>query len=127
MSSPTENHLRVIDENPFMIGNSGARPHNKHAHALRVIEVKESDLYYDFELDVPGYSLDGISIRIKRGNLIVKGKKERLIDGINNGYIRKENHIERFERKFELDFLADPENISARLEAGVLKLRITRR
>lgn len=94
------------------------------------VNVKESDLYYDFELAVPGFKREDISIKVKGDKLIVKGKREVDVepeDEDSLGYIRNEHRVESFERIYELDALADNENIEAELKDGILKFRIFRR
>ncbi len=116
---------RTIDDTPFILG--GTEKAEKPMVSFSTINVKESDLHYDFEMEVPGFSIEDIEIKIKKRKLIVKGEKTVDIDLDDNGFIRREHRRETFKREFELDFWADEENIIVDFNKGVLTFRIHRR
>ena len=125
MTRITEKLSRLIGSRdaPFMRSRD-----DEHSIVLfPTINVREDDLYYDFEIAVPGFALDDIKVTIRNNKLIVKGKKEEDIEDKESGYIRTEHRVDSFERIFDLDFLADSENISATMKDGIMKFRIIRR
>lgn len=91
------------------------------------VDIKEEKDAYVLVADVPGVDPKDIDISLEDGVLMVKGerKDERADEG--EGYTRTERVYGNFYRRFTLPDTADAENISAKTEHGVLKLRIPKK
>lgn len=87
------------------------------------INVKESDKAYTVELAAPGMKKEDFNVHINdEGNLIIKmeQKQEHKDEDKNSRYLRREFSYSKFEQTLILPDDVKKENISARVEHGVL-------
>jgi HSP20 family protein len=92
--------------------------------ALDVWEDAE-DLYVETEL--PGLSLDQIDLTLEREQLSIRGDRgdAQQQDGTPEGaWLHRERPSGRFERTITLPMPIDVERVEARLEHGVLTVRL---
>lgn len=89
-------------------------------------DVVEKDNEYLIKVDVPGFNEKNLKVEIKNRNLIISGKieKEDIKENEEERWIIKERNWSSFRREFLLPENADIENIEARLENGVLNIKI---
>ena len=78
-------------------------------------EVKETDDSYVAEFALPGFSQSDLTIEISDNVLIVEGKDNQ------SGWTHD------FSKKFRLPDSADPKKVEAKMENGILKLKISKR
>lgn len=93
------------------------------------VDIKETKDAYQLSADVPGVDPKDIDVCLEDGVLSVKGERKAEIkdEGEGEGYTRTERVYGSFYRRFTLPDTADAENISAKTEHGVLKLRIPKK
>ena len=87
------------------------------------INVKESDKAYTVELAAPGMTKDDFNIHINdEGNLIIKmeSKQEKNDEDRSVRYLRREFSYSKYEQTLILPDDVQKENISAKVENGVL-------
>ncbi len=79
---------------------------------------KEGDSYV-YEVDVPGYRKEDISISYEEGYLIVEAKKQGQVNNSNDTYIRQERYSGTCSRSYYVGEI-DESKISAKCENGIL-------
>ena len=87
-------------------------------------DVLESETEYRLVLDLPGVKTGDLEINVEKQTLIVKAGKETTVpEGFE---VRRHERANRaqFSRSFNLGNAVDGENISAKLDAGVLQITL---
>ena len=91
------------------------------------INVKESDKAYIVELAAPGMKKEDFNVHINDdGNLVVKmeSKTEKKDEDKNTRYLRREFSYSKFEQTLILPDDVKKEDISARVDNGVLTVEL---
>ena len=91
------------------------------------INVKESDKAYIVELAAPGMKKEDFNVHINdEGNLVVKmeSKTEKKDEDKNTRYLRREFSYSKFEQTLILPDDVKKEEISAKVENGVLTVEL---
>ncbi len=91
------------------------------------VDIKEGKEAYEVSADVPGVDPKDIDVSLEDGVLTVKGERKAEHKDEGDGYTRTERVYGSFYRRFTLPDTADADNISAKTEHGVLKLRIPKK
>ncbi|NLG82947.1 MAG: Hsp20 family protein [Bacilli bacterium] len=89
-------------------------------------DVKETDDAYLIEAELPGINKDEIKIEYTNDRLIISVNKDDRIDEEKENYIRRERRMSSMRRSFYLGDI-DDNNISAKLENGVLKIHVPKK
>ncbi len=79
---------------------------------------------YIYNIDVPGVKKEDIRIVEKDGVITVTGTRHHHVSEDNEGYAFRETRFGKFSRSFKLPSNAVPQETGARLDDGVLKVRI---
>jgi len=88
------------------------------------LEVCEKNDCYVICADVPGLTENDISVEVSGNRLIVSGKREEEERSEGDRYWAYERSFGSFTRSFMLPEGTQPDQIEARLEHGVLEVRI---
>lgn len=91
------------------------------------INVKESDKAYEVELAAPGMKKEDFNVHINdEGNLVVKmeSKNEQEEEDKNTRYLRREFSYSKFEQTLILPEDVKKEDITAKVENGVLTVKL---
>ena len=91
------------------------------------INVKESDKGYTVELAAPGMTKEDFNVHINdEGNLIIKmeSKHEKNEEDKSTRYLRREFSYSRYEQTLILPEDVEKEQISAKVENGVLTVEL---
>lgn len=91
------------------------------------INVKESDKAYTVELAAPGMKKEDFNVHINdEGNLVVKmeHKEEQKEEDKNARYLRREFSYSKYEQTLILPDDVKKEDISAKVENGVLTVEL---
>ena len=91
------------------------------------INVKENDKGYTVELAAPGMTKEDFNVHINdEGNLIIKmeSKQEKKEEDKSTRYLRREFSYSRYEQTLILPDDVKKEDISARVENGVLTVEL---
>jgi len=91
------------------------------------INVKESDKAYTVELAAPGMKKEDFNVHINdEGNLIIKmeSKSEKKDEDKNVRYLRREFSYTKYEQTLILPDDVKKEDISAKVENGVLTVEL---
>lgn len=86
--------------------------------AADVIEAEDA---WTIQVDLPGVGPQGLEIEVARGRLHVVGRRSQAEHGVPiiNGYATDD-----FYRSWDLPSGLDPDQIEARLELGILSVRL---
>ena len=103
--------------------------YGKHASHEMKTDVKETDLGYEVDIDLPGFKKDEINVQLDNGYLSIsaaKGldKEEKNKEG---KYIRKERYAGAMSRSFYVGDALTQEDIKAKYESGILRLSIPKK
>jgi HSP20 family protein len=86
------------------------------------VDIEETDDAWTLEAELPGVEKEDVDIQMNDSELVVKGEiKERERKGIMR---RRTRRVGEFEFRVTLPGPADAENIDAKLDGGVLTIRI---
>ena len=86
------------------------------------VDIEETDDAWIVEAELPGVDKDDVDIQMNESELVVKGEiKERERKGVLR---RRTRRVGEFEFRVTLPGQADTENIDAKLDHGVLTIRI---
>ena len=87
---------------------------------LPAADVYETDAEYIFELEVPGFDEEKLSVEVIDHTLTVKGERTEEKEEQGKTFRLQERLAKEFERRFELPLEADSAGIAADFTAGVL-------
>lgn len=90
------------------------------------VDVREEEGAYVLEMELPGVAASDVEVSVDRGVLTVKGERKNEHEESRNGYRCRERSHGTFARAFTLPGGTDAEHVQARLDEGVLTLRVPR-
>lgn len=85
-------------------------------------DLYERENAYVLESELPGFSRDDIRVSLEDGMLSISGRRE--VTDEEKSYRRRERAEGRFERRFRLPRSVEAENVEARMENGILRVRV---
>lgn len=88
------------------------------------VDIREEQNRFVVEADIPGVKPEDIEVTMENGVLAIRGERNQETTEDEGGYRRVERARGVFYRRFALPESADPDNIKARGENGVLKIEI---
>ena len=90
------------------------------------LDIRETDIGYIAQLDLPGMDKADIDVEVKGQQVIISGEKkqESIEKNEDNNYYRKERSFGSFTRIFPLPENSDRASIDAKYEDGVLTVNI---
>ena len=94
---------------------------------MPAVDIKEAKNAYEVVADVPGVEPKDIDVSLEDGVLTVKGERKSESSDEGEGFTTTERTYGSFTRRFTLPDTADADNISAKMEHGVLKLHIPKK
>ena len=109
-----------------LVGNLASAPRSwwMQSFPYPLVNVREEADAFQVEADVPGVRQDQIEVLVRHGTeLTIEG--ERKLDGDPNGTWHQQERVTgRFRRVLTLPAAVDADKVEARLEHGVLRLRL---
>ena len=91
---------------------------------LADIQVTDKDVIINVEL--PGVDKEDVQLNITEDSIDIKAEKKKEVIEKKKGYFRQERGYAGFRRYFSLPVKVIPEKAEAKLEKGVLRIRIPR-
>lgn len=93
------------------------------------MDVVESERGYEIHADAPGFSPDDIHVELNEGQITVRGEKQIQQEKKDEkGRVwRKERGYRTFTRTFVLPDNADPDDVTATLDKGVLTVAVAKK
>lgn len=95
-----------------------------HAANMMQTDVQEHDGHYEVDIDLPGFKKDQLSLELKDGYLVISAAKGLNKDEKTGKFVRRERYAGSMSRSFYVGEAVKQEEIHAKYESGVLKLRI---
>lgn len=86
--------------------------------------VYETETDYQFLMPMPGVRVENLDIHVSGSQLVIKGERKKPEEINDNQYRRQERWVGRWSRVIQLPDRADPEQIQATLEHGLLLLHV---
>ena len=77
---------------------------------------------YTLQVEMPGVNKEGLEISIENNELTLVGR--RSLPSIEGTLLHRESRRENFRRVFELDPSIDANKISAKIEQGIVTLKL---
>lgn len=87
-------------------------------------DIIENDNDYSIELSLPGFIKDNIKLNIEKNNLIITGERKK---DSNIKFNRNQSYYGEFKKSFILPDNVDKENITAKMENGILYININKK
>lgn len=112
----------VIQSKPHQNG-SESNP-ERMEYVLPAVNIHETEDGYLLEADMPGVPKDGLDIQLDRNELTIVGRRAGV--AYDTTHYRESTHGD-FRRVFELDPEIDTDKITAHVDNGVLKLKLSKR
>lgn len=110
-----DNHLSVFDN--YDLGKPLADINPR-------IDIKEDAEGYTLMVETPGIKPEDVHVTIKDGVLSIKGEHKQEEEKKEENYLRRERVFGSFSRQFSVPQGVTDENISAKVNHGVLEVRI---
>jgi HSP20 family protein len=94
--------------------------------ALAPMDVEETDQGYLVRLSVPGFNAEDLDVIVQQSTLTIRGRvRQEDVERKKRGnLVRREIHMQAFERSIVFDRPIDPDRISSSYENGILTLNI---
>src|SRR5262249_47734543 len=86
------------------------------------VDIFETTDGYTLQAELPGVNREGLEITVNGNELTLVGRRER--NGFNGVPLHRESAEADYRRVFELNPEIDPAKIDARLEQGMLTVRL---
>jgi HSP20 family protein len=92
------------------------------------VDVKDCKDFYEIHAELPGVKKDDIKVSLVDGVLVLEAEaKQEDREEKNGKFVRRERRYGKLMRRFDLGFDVKEEDIDAKFEDGVLKLRAPKR
>ena len=109
--------------NRVLNGNSESEARSK-IDFIPTVNTREADDAYYIEIDLPGVKKENVSIDVNDNIITISGERKVDDERKNNEFYRVESIYGKFERSFTLPDDVDTDKIEAKMENGVLIVKI---
>ncbi len=90
------------------------------------VDIRESEDEFILDVEMPGVTREGVELRFERERLRVEGRVTPRPDE-RDGYRRREFRADHFSREFRVGETVDPAGIEARMNGGLLTVRLPKK
>lgn len=91
------------------------------------VDLVETERDFVFRVEVPGISRDAVQVEADQRTLTIRGEKRYTRETGQQRFHRMECSYGMFERRFSLPVDIDPDQVQARLEDGILTVRVPKK
>ncbi len=102
----------------------GTWPNETASDVTPRVDVSETDKEIDIDAELPGLEDKDIDVTLSGDTLTIRGEKKSEHEEKKKNYYVSERSSGSFSRSIQLPFDADPNNISAKFDKGVLHIAI---
>ena len=86
------------------------------------VDLWETKDAYHLRADLPGVRPDELEINVTSDSISISGEVKGQADVTEDGWLRQERRVGKFQRAFSLPIAIDPTKVEATFENGVLSL-----
>jgi len=86
------------------------------------VDLWETKDAYQLRADLPGVRADDLEINATGDSISIGGEVKDQAEVTEDGWLRQERRVGKFQRAFTLPVAIDPANVEAAFENGVLSL-----
>jgi len=98
-------------------------PDTWHHNTMKTDIVAKED-HYELTIDLPGVSKENLEISLEKGYLNIKAEQKGETSNDSDNYLRRERYYQSASRTFYVGDGVEEKDISAKLENGVLKVKV---
>ena len=88
-----------------------------------LVDIYETIDDYYLTAQMPGVKKEDVKIKLEEGNLVIMGRID-YEQNVNNKYVLKETEIGNYYRRFKISDSVDETKIDAKLENGILNVKL---
>lgn len=122
----TKNNYRIFYDPFFDAFLDFSFPKGKPVQKCMHTDITENDKSYLLAVDLPGFKKEDVKIDLENGYLSIEATRQTE-PSEDSKFIRRERFYQSCKRSFFVGDLVKPEDISANLEDGVLKITVLKR
>ena len=86
------------------------------------VDLWETNDAYHLRADLPGIAPEAIDVNVTADTVAIAGETKAQNDVTNEGWLRQERRLGKFQRAFTMPVQIDPDKVAATFEHGVLEL-----
>ncbi|MGI5818380.1 MAG: Hsp20/alpha crystallin family protein [Armatimonadota bacterium] len=125
LTDPIEDFFELRDRLYHLLDESFAAGQAQSAPSFSPpVDILAGDAEVVILVELPGMSREDVSVEIENGTVTISGERP---NGGEGRYFVRERPIGDFSRSFSLAWELDAESVSAKLDAGVLRVTVGRR
>ncbi len=114
--------MNTLTETNQRTGAGNGRGTQRLSHVTPVANILETSDGYLLEAEMPGVAKDGIEVTVENGELVIVGRRgDKEVPGTA---LYRESRPLDYRRVFDLDPSIDTGKITAKMEQGILSLRL---
>ena len=120
----------IFGENLFdSFFNDFARVEKTEVPKIMKTDIKENDMGFELDIELPGCSKEDVSAELKDGYLTIAGKTSTSTDEKDDSgrFIRRERYQGSCSRSFFVGEELEQEDIKANFENGILKVFVPKK
>jgi len=122
-----QDRVNQLFSQPFGVGARGPEQSLVSANFIPPVDVFEDDHTITLQVELPGIKENDLNVRLDNNVLTISGERKFENEDRKDNFHRIERSYGRFTRAFTLPGSADPENVNAEFENGVLKVTVPKR
>lgn len=88
-----------------------------------LVDIYETKDDYYLTAQMPGVKKEDVKIKLEEGNLVIMGRID-YEQNVNHKYVLKETEIGNYYRRFKISDSVDETKIDAKLESGILNVKL---
>lgn len=93
-----------------------------------LVDIREEQNAFVVHAELPGVKPEDVHVEVERGVLTIRGERKFTSDeATKKQYRRVERHYGVVERSFSLPNDIDPDSVAAKLEHGILEVRVPKK
>jgi len=89
-----------------------------------LVDIYETDDEFFLNAYIPGVKKENLKIKLEDNHLVIMGRIDNYDEAVNRKYVLKETKVGNFYRRFKISDSIDESKIDAKLENGVLEIRL---
>ncbi len=98
-------------------------PLEKESWIAPLVDIYETKDDYYLTAQMPGVKKEDVKIKLEEGNLVIMGRID-YEQNVNHKYVLKETEIGNYYRRFKISDSVDETKIDAKLENGILNVKL---